>query len=188
MGEYVKDKEKMNFKNLASLEPVFAIVHEAEIGIADQTRNANSKEVKENIKKIFDDMKNSGTDATISNIKGVGVAAFLATYKLSVVGLSAAGVSAGLLGVGALFGLVSIGGMIAIGAFPIYKLTKMLLDEKRLKEAKEKLYLQATMKLNGVKKALEGECSADSERLEYLGGLRVLLDSIIDELGKDLGE
>lgn len=58
---------------------------------------------------------------------------------------------------------------------------------KRLREAKELIYKNAIAKQTAILKALKDERDADKERIDYLNGLNILLQSAINDLKHDLG-
>ena len=58
---------------------------------------------------------------------------------------------------------------------------------KRLREAKELIYKNAIAKQTAILKALKEERDADKERIDYLNGLNILLQSAINDLKHDLG-
>lgn len=51
----------------------------------------------------------------------------------------------------------------------------------------ELVYKNAIAKQNAILKALKEESNADKERIEYLNGLNILLQSAIKDLKHDLG-
>ena len=127
-------------------------------------------------------------------IKGIGAGIGFAGLYLggSVVGLSAAGITSGLAAAGGLIG----GGMaagIAVLAAPAVVLggagigVASHIKNKKLREAKELIYKNALAKQNAILKALKEESNADKERIEYLNGLNILLQSAIKDLQHDLG-
>ena len=61
------------------------------------------------------------------------------------------------------------------------------IKNKKLREAKELIYKNALVKQNAILKALKEESNADKERIEYLNGLNILLQSAIKDLQHDLG-
>lgn len=58
---------------------------------------------------------------------------------------------------------------------------------EKLKEAKELIYKNAIAKQSAIVKALKEETDADKERIDYLMGLNILLQSAIKDLQHDLG-
>ena len=58
---------------------------------------------------------------------------------------------------------------------------------KKLRESKELIYKNAIAKQTAIVKALKEETDADKERIEYLNGLNILLQSAIKDLQHDLG-
>ena len=59
---------------------------------------------------------------------------------------------------------------------------------KKLREAKELIYKNAVAKQTAILNALKKEKDADKERIEYLTGLNILLQSAIEDLKYDLGK
>ena len=60
-------------------------------------------------------------------------------------------------------------------------------EEEKLHEAKELVYKNAIEKQTAILKVLAFETNEDKERIEYLTGLNILLDSAIKDLKHDLG-
>ena len=106
--------------------------------------------------------------------------------------MSAAGITSGLAAAGGLIG----GGMaagIAVLAAPAVILGGVGLGvashikNEKLREAKELIYKNALAKQTSILKALKEESNADKERIDYLNGLNILLQSAIKDLQHDLG-
>lgn len=83
-------------------------------------------------------------------------------------------------GIGVLAAPAVILGGIGVG-------TASHIRNKRLREAKELVYKNAIAKQTAIVKALKEETDADKERIEYLNGLNILLQSAIKDLQHDLG-
>ena len=62
------------------------------------------------------------------------------------------------------------------------------MKNKKLREAKELIYKNAVAKQTAILNALKKEKDADKERIEYLTGLNILLQSAIEDLKYDLGK
>lgn len=76
-------KEKLNFPNMDSLQPVVNIINEASITLGDPTRTIKDSPLVE----VFAAALGSGSGAGVS---------FMALYGLGTVGLSAAGITSAL--------------------------------------------------------------------------------------------
>lgn len=132
MGEYVKNKRKMVFKNIESLQPVVNVVNEASEAINDRSRTIKESAIPEVL-----------CGAVGAGIGGIG--SFAALSGLGVTGLSAAGITSGLATAGGVVG----GGMVA-GVFVLAAPVAVLaaggvgaasyLKNKQLRQEKERLY------------------------------------------------
>jgi hypothetical protein len=180
MGEYVKSKKDMKFQSREALLTVQSVIDDADKALHDKSRKMDDSPIAE----------------AVAGAVGVGVGAGIGFAGLylggSVVGLSAAGITSGLAAAGALIG----GGMaagIAVLAAPAVALGGVgmgiasHLKNKDLREEKELIYKIALAKQTAIIKALKEECDADKERIDYLTGLNVLLQSAIKDLQHDLG-
>lgn len=180
MGKYVSSKKDMRFQSQDALNAVQRVIEDADLALHDKSRK----------------MKDSPIGEALAGAVGVGLGAGIGFAGLylggSVVGLSAAGITSGLAAAGGLVG----GGMVAgIGvlAAPAVILggigvgTASHIRNKRLREAKELVYKNAIAKQTAIVKALKEETDADKERIKYLNGLNILLQSAIKDLQHDLG-
>lgn len=180
MGDYVKNKKDMKFQSTDALKTVQSVIDEADAALKDKSRR----------------MEDSSIGEAIAGALGVGVGAGIGFAGLylggSVVGLSAAGITSGLAAAGALIG----GGMaagIAVLAAPAVALggigvgVASHIKSEKLRSAKELIYKNAIAKQTGILKALKEEVDADKERIDYLNGLNILLQSAIKDLQHDLG-
>ena len=180
MGEYVKNKKEMKFQSQDALKTVHAVIEDADEALKDKSRRIEDSPIGE----------------AVAGAVGVGIGAGIGFAGLylggSVVGLSAAGITSGLAAAGGLIG----GGMaagIAVLAAPAVVLggagigVASHIKNKKLREAKELIYKNALAKQNAILKALKEESNADKERIEYLNGLNILLQSAIKDLQHDLG-
>ena len=180
MGEYVKNKKDMKFQSQDALKTVQSVIDDADKALHDKSRR----------------MKDSPIGETVAGAVGVGVGAGIGFAGLylggSVVGLSAAGITSGLAAAGGLIGGGMVAG-IAVLAAPAVVLGGAGVDiashvkNKRLREAKELIYKNAIAKQTAILKALKEEQDADKERIDYLNGLNILLQSAINDLKHDLG-
>lgn len=181
MGEYVKKKKDMKFQSQDALKTVQSVIDDADRALNDKSRK----------------MSDSPIGEALAGAVGVGLGAGIGFAGLylggSVAGLSAAGITSGLAAAGGLIG----GGMaagIAVLAAPAVVLGGTAIGvashvkNKKLREAKELIYKNAVAKQTAVAKALKEEVNADKERIEYLQGLNILLQSAIKDLQHDLGE
>lgn len=182
MGDYVKNKKDMKFQSQDALKTVQSVIDDADKALKDKSRR----------------MENSPIGEAVAGAVGVGVGVgagvgFAGLYLGgSVAGLSAAGITSGLAAAGGLIG----GGMaagIAVLAAPAVILggagmgVASHMKNKKLREAKELIYKNALAKQTAILKALKDESDADKERIDYLNGLNILLQSAIKDLQHDLG-
>lgn len=180
MGEYVKNKKKMVFKNIESLQPVVNVVNEASAAINDRSRTIKESAIPEVL-----------CGAVGAGIGGIG--SFAALSGLGATGLSAAGITSGLATAGGVVG----GGMVA-GVFVLAAPVAILaasgvgaasyLKNKQLKQEKERLYKEALKKHQSIIQAIRNENNENKERMDYLQSLNVLLTQAIKDLNNDLGE
>lgn len=179
MGEYIKKKKDMNFQSVEALQPVVNIVNEAASALNDKKRTIRESAIPEVL-----------TGALGAGIGGIG--SFAALYGLGTVGLSAAGITSGLAAAGSIIG----GGMVA-GVFVLAAPAVILaaggvgiashLKNKQLKQEKERLYQEALRKHEAIIKELEKTNAENTERLNYLQSLNILLQKALDDLRRDLG-
>ena len=180
MSNYIKKKSEMKFQNQEALKTVQAVIEDADAALKDTSRK----------------MENSPIGETVAGAIGVGAGAGIGFAGLffggTQVGLSAAGITSGLAAAGSIIG----GGMaagIAVLAAPAVVLggtavgVAAHVKNQKLREAKELLYKNALAKQTAILKALKKESNADKERIEYLNGLNILLQSAIKDLQHDLG-
>lgn len=180
MDSYVTNKKDMKFQSQDALRTVQAVIDDADIALKDKSRRMEDSPIKE----------------TVAGAVGVGVGAGIGFAGLylggSVVGLSASGITSGLAAAGGLIGGGMVAG-IAVLAAPAVILggagigITSHIKNKKLREAKELIYKNALAKQAAVLKALKEESNADKERIDYLTGLNVLLQSAIKDLQHDLG-
>lgn len=140
-------------------------------------------------------VEDSAISGAITGALGAGAGGalgFAGLYFGGTVGLSAVGITSGLAAAGGLIG----GGMaagLAVLAAPAVILGVIgaaigaASEEEKLHEAKELVYKNAIEKQTAILKVLAFETNADKERIEYLTGLNILLDSAIKDLKHDLG-
>lgn len=176
---YVKDKKKMNFQSVESLQPVVNVVNESALALNDSSRTIHESAIPE---VLF--------GALGAGIAGAG--SFAALYGLGVAGLSAAGITSGLAAAGALVGGGMVAGIFVLAA-PIAILAAggvgiaASIKGKQLRQEKERLYTEALKKHEAIIRALKIEADASKERLDYLQSLNILLIKAINDLKKDLG-
>lgn len=180
MGEYVKKKKEMKFQSQDALKTVQSVIDDADKALKDKSRR----------------MKDSPIGEVVAGAVGVGVGAGIGFAGLylggSVVGLSGAGIMSGLATAGGLIGGGAVAG-IAVLAAPAVILggagigVASHVKNKKLREAKELIYKNALAKQAAIIKALQEEKDADKDRIDYLNGLNILLQSAIKDLKHDLG-
>jgi len=180
MGEYITKKKEMRFQSQDALKTVQSVIDDADLALHDKSRR----------------MSDSPLGETVAGAVGVGLGAGIGFAGLylggSMTGLSAAGITSGLAAAGGLIGGGMVAG-IAVLAAPAVVLggvgvgVASHIKNKKLREAKELLYKNAIAKQTAIVKALKEETDADKERLDYLNGLNVLLQSAIKDLQHDLG-
>lgn len=180
MGEYITKKKEMKFQSQDALKTVQSVIDDADAALKDKSRR----------------MKDSPIGEALAGAVGVGVGAGIGFAGLyfggSVIGLSGAGIMSGLATAGGLIGGGAVAG-IAVLAAPAVILggagigVASHVKNKKLREAKELIYKNALAKQTAILKALKEEQDADKERIEYLTGLNILLQSAIKDLKHDLG-
>ena len=179
MGEYITKKEDMKFQSQEALVPVQNVIDEAGKVLNDPSLR----------------VEDSAISGAITGALGAGAGGalgFAGLYFGGTVGLSAVGITSGLATAGSLIG----GGMVAglgVLAAPAVILgifgaaLGAASEEEKLHEAKELVYKNAIEKQTAILKVLAFETNEDKERIEYLTGLNILLDSAIKDLKHDLG-
>ena len=175
------NKEKMNFPNMDSLQPVVNIINEASITLGDPTRTIKDSPLIE----VF--------SAAIGTGSGAGVS-ILALYGLGTVGLSAAGITSALAAAGAIVGGGMAAGVLVLAA-PVTGLAGVGLavakqiKKKQLRQEKKRLYNEAKEKGPLVEAELK-KCTDNDEvspeRKDILKGLDIMLQKVICELESDL--
>lgn len=174
-------KEKMNFPNMDSLQPVVNVINEASITLGDPTRTIKDSPLVE----VF--------AAAIGSGSGAGVS-FLALYGLGTVGLSAAGITSALAAAGALVGGGMAAGVLVLAA-PVAGLAGVgvavakQIKKKQLRQEKKRLYAEAKKKYPLIVKELEkvkNDENVSSDRKDILKGLEIMLSKVIRELEADL--
>lgn len=179
MGEYITKKEDMKFQSQEALVPVQNVIDEAGKVLNDPSLR----------------VEDSAISGAITGALGAGAGGalgFAGLYFGGTVGLSAVGITSGLAAAGGLVG----GGMVAgLGVLAAPAVILGIIgaaigaasEEEKLHEAKELVYKNAIEKQTAILKVLAFETNADKERIEYLTGLNILLDSAIKDLKHDLG-
>lgn len=180
MSDYVKKKKDMKFQSQDALKPVQSVIDDADIALTDKSRK----------------MKDSPIGEALAGAVGVGVGAGIGFAGLyfggTMVGLSGAGIMSGLAAAGHLVGGGAVAGIGVLTA-PAVILggagvgISAHIKNKRLRESKELIYKNALAKQTAILKALKEEQEADKERIDYLNGLNILLQSAIKDLKHDLG-
>lgn len=177
---YVKDKKKMHFQSIESLQQVVNVVNDTAFALNDKNRTIRESAIPEAL-----------AGALGAGVGGVG--SFAALYGLGSVGLSAAGITSGLATAGALVGGGMVAGIFVLAA-PIVALgaggvgVASHLKNKQLRQEKERLYTEVLRKHQAIINALKDEADASKERLDYLQSLNILLTQAIKDLKYDLGE
>ena len=176
---YVKDKKKMNFQSVESMQGVVNVVNEAAAALNDKNRTIRESAIPEVL-----------AGALGAGIGGVG--SFAALYGLGVVGLSAAGITSGLAAAGAIVGGGMVAGVFVLAA-PVAGLAAVgvgvasALKNKQLRQEKERLYKEALAKHEAIIREMKKEAHADKERMDYLQSLNIMLQRAINDLRADLG-
>ncbi|MCC8074335.1 MAG: hypothetical protein LIO95_00075 [Clostridiales bacterium] len=180
MGDYVKNKKEMKFQSLDALKTVQSVIDDADKALNDKSRR----------------IQDSPISDAVAGAAGVGLGAGIGFAGLylggSVVGLSAAGITSGLAAAGGLIGGGMVAGIAVLAAPAVVLGTAGVgvashVRNKKLREAKELAYKQAVKKQTDIVKALKAETDADKDRIDYLNGLNILLQSAIIDLKHDLG-
>lgn len=180
MGTYITNKKDMKFQSQDALKTVQSVIDDADKVLNDKSRK----------------MKDSPIEEVVAGAVGVGTGTAIGFAGLylggSVVGLSAAGITSGLAAAGALIGGGMVAGIAVLAAPAVLLGTAGVgiashIKDQQLREAKELIYKNAIAKQTAILKALKEESDADKERIEYLTGLNILLESAIRDLKYDLG-
>ena len=180
MGDYIKNKKKMNFQSFDSLKPVQNVLDEADKALNDKTRRIEDSPISE----VLAGALGTGAGA------GIGFAGLY--FGGSVAGLSAAGISSGLATAGALVGggmaagvaVLAAPAVILGGATILYVTHK---NAEKLRQAKELTYKNALAKQTSILKVLKEKSNADKKRIDHLTSLNIILESVIKDLVNDLG-
>lgn len=180
MGEYITNKKDMNFQSQDALKRVQNVIDDADKALNDKSRRIRDSSIQEALVGAV----GVGTGATIG---------FAGLYLGgSVVGLSAAGITSGLAAAGSIVGGGMAAGIGVLAAPAVILGTAGVgiashIRNQNLREAKELIYKNAIAKQTAIVKALKEETDADKDRIEYLTGLNILLQSAIKDLKHDLG-
>lgn len=176
------NKKRENiFKDFESLKEIEDLLSKCDMAIDDKTCTVNTCKFPEKIGGIIGG--SIGSVGSVALLYGMG----------SVTGLSAAGVSSGLVAVGGVIG----GGMavgatlltmpVFVGAYAGSRLIKKR-NENLLEQEKERLYVEAIKKQEAMIQEIKNESDAGKDRLSYLQGLNEMLIQVIRGLNKDLYE
>ena len=169
----------MNFKSIASLQPVVNVINEAEEALHNTDRV----------------IKDSAIPEVLIGALGAGiggVASFALLYGLGTVGISAIGITSGLTVAGGLIGGATVAGAFVIAA-PLVVLggvgtcIAISTKNKRVNNEKARLYQEVLKQHNAIIKAQEDEIKKTKERMDYLESLNILLKQAIHDLRSDLG-
>lgn len=180
MGEYITNKKDMNFQSQDALKRVQNVIDDADKALNDKSRRIRDSSIQE----------------ALVGAVGVGTGAAIGFAGLylggSVVGLSAAGITSGLAAAGSIVGGGMAAGIGVLAAPAVILGTAGVgiashIRNQNLREAKELIYKNAIAKQTAIVKALKEETDADKDRIEYLTGLNILLQSAIKDLKHDLG-
>lgn len=165
---------------MESLDNVKKVVTEAGEAIKDSTRNIST----------------SSIPTVLGAAAGAGVgaaASFGALFALGTAGVSAAGITSGLAAAGAIVG----GGMVAgIGvlAAPVAILAVggygalAHFKHKKVLAVKQALYREALEKHNKILEELKHREALNSDRIEYLERINILLTAAIKDLKQDIDQ
>lgn len=180
MGSYITKKKDMKFQSTDALKTVQSVIDDADSALKDKSRK----------------IKDSPIGEVVAGAVGVGIGTGIGFAGLylggSVVGLSAAGITSGLAAAGGVIGGGMVAGIAVLAAPAVVLASTGIgiashIKNKKLREAKELIYKNALAKQTAIVKALREETNADKERIDYLKGLNVLLQSAIKDLQHDLG-
>ena len=175
---------KKIFPTTKSLEPLVKVVIDTQAALNDPERT---------LKDVDDKALYGALDAVFGTVglAGGGLASFGILYAAGTVGLSAVGLSTGLAAAGAI-----VGGGMAAGVFvlaaPIVGLgaggvgIAKLIKNKKLKDAKWHLLLEAKDTYRALEKLRADELNFSEERKSYLHQLDILLSRGITDLQSDV--
>lgn len=184
MGDYVTKKSDMKFQSRDELKTVQSVIDDVDAALKDKSRRIEDSPIGDAVAEAV------GVGVGVGVGAGIGFAGLY--FGGSVVGMSAAGITSGLAAAGGLIG----GGMaagVAVLAAPAVVLggtaigVTAYIKNKKLCEWKQILYKNALAKQTAIIQALKEESNADKERIEYLNGLNILLQTAIKDLQHDLG-
>lgn len=174
-------KEKMNFPNLDSLQPVINVINEASITLGNPTRTIKDSPLLD----VFSAALGAGTGAGVS---------FLAIYGLGTVGLSAVGITTALATAGSIVGGGMAAGVLVLAA-PVAGLAgagvlvAKQIKKKQLRQEKKRLYAEAKKKYPLVETEwdkIKDNTEISPDRKDIIKGLLILLKKAIEELEADL--
>jgi hypothetical protein len=166
------------YTSTAALKPVLKVLDECGKALADPNRTIKFSDIPEVLGAATGAMAGSG-------------AGFAAVYFAGITGLSGPGITSGLAALGHVVGGGAVAG-IGVAAFPAVVLSVggyallSRMKRKKLVEQKEMILQEALRKRDAVLNQLRADTEANSERLEYLESLNVVLRAIINDLQSDL--
>ncbi len=174
-------KEKMNFPNLDSLQPVVNVINEAAITLGDPTRTIKDSPLID----VFSRVLGGGAGAGVS---------FLALYGLGTVGLSAVGITTALATAGSIVGggmaagvlvlAAPVAGLAAAGGFAAKQIKK-----KQLRQEKKRLYNEGKRLYPLIEEEwgrIKDDSDVSNDRKDIIKGIMIVLKKALDELEEDL--
>ena len=174
----VVSRKDMNYRSIESLERIERLCEETDIAL-------DNKHIRRRTIPFF---------VGFLIIGGLLICCLLFAYILlfnaGTAGLSAVGITTALATIGLGGGMV--GGIFVLGliiALPpiVAGVVFFGIRELKFKTEKDSLYKEALKKQEAIVRALKEERDADSERIEYLNELNILLKRTIRELNQDRG-
>lgn len=175
----IVSRKNMNYRSIESLERIERLCAETDIALD------NKSNVRRHVPFFV------GIIVVVGFLLLGMLVSYILLVNLGTAGLSAAGITSalaalGIMGGGMVSGIFVIGLIIAVPpilAGTIY----FFIRELKFKTEKDSLYKEALRKQEAVVRALKEERDADSERIEYLNELNILLKRTIRELNQDRG-
>lgn len=175
---FVISRKDMNYRSIESLERIDRLCQETDLAL-------NNKRVRRRTAPFF-----VGIIIVIGFLLGGLLIAYILLVNAGTAGLSAVGITTALAALGLGGGMVGgifVLGLIIAGPPIIAGVIFFSIRELKFRTEKDSLYKEALRKQEAIVRALKEERDADSERIEYLNELNILLKRTIRELNEDRG-
>jgi hypothetical protein len=176
----IRMRRKAIYRSLDALAPIEKVLAEAAASLGDAKRTIEASSIPEVL------------GAALGSGVGGGIG-FAALYFSGTVGVSAAGITSGLAGAGAL-----VAGGMAAGVFVLAAPVAVLgvagyavvsqRNSRKLDQQKDRLLQTALQRRDAILARLKDDAAANAERVDYLTALNAVLQGIIRDLRHDLGQ